>query len=117
MIVELITFTSPEGWDRAQVLEDAKGVVPKWVANPDLIRKHFLLGIGDDEGTGAGLYIWPSIEAAKRVRDDAWREGVRKRTGGYPTIRYFDLLMLIDKENGSVTEYDAEGRPAALEPA
>ena len=44
MIVELVTFNSPEGWDRAQVLEDAKGVVPKWAANPDLMRKHFLLG-------------------------------------------------------------------------
>ena len=50
MIVELVTFKSPAGWDRARVLEDAKTVVPKWAANRDLVRKHFLLGIGETEG-------------------------------------------------------------------
>jgi hypothetical protein len=31
MIVELVTFKTPGGWDRARVLEDAKHTIPKWI--------------------------------------------------------------------------------------
>jgi hypothetical protein len=117
MIVELVTFKSPDGWDRARVLDDAKHTVPKWAASRDLLRKHFLLGIGEAEGTGAGIYIWPSIEAARKAHDEAWREGVRSRTGGYPTIRYFDLFLLVDNEQGRVTEWGADGTARELETA
>jgi len=117
MIVELVTFQSPDSWQRDQILEDAKHTVPKWTANPDLLRKHFLLGIGEAEGTGAGIYIWPSVEAAQKAHDDAWREGVMKRTGGYPTIRYFDLFLLIDNEQDRVTEWLADGNPRAVDTA
>jgi hypothetical protein len=117
MIVELVTFKSPAGWDRARVLDDAKHTIPKWTANRDLLRKHFALGLGDDEGTGAGIYVWPSVEAAQKAHDSAWREGVKARTGGYPTIRYFDLFLLIDNERSAVTEWTADGKARVLEPA
>jgi len=117
MILELVTFNSPAGWDRARVVEDAKSTVAKWTANQDLVRKHFLLGLGEAEGTGAGVYIWPSIEAAKAAHDETWRAGVRKRTGGDPTIRYFDLFLLIDNAQGVVTEFAADGRAKVLERA
>jgi hypothetical protein len=117
MIVELVTFTSPSGWARDKVLDDAKATIPKWTANRELLRKHFLLGIGEAEGTGAGIYIWPSVEAAKQAHDDEWREGVKKRTGGYPVIRYFDLFLLIDNEQGKVTEWAAGGKARELQPA
>ena len=29
MILELVTFKTPAGWDRARVLEDAKHTIPK----------------------------------------------------------------------------------------
>ena len=70
MIVELVTFTSPSGWPRERVLDDAKATIPKWTANRDLLRKHFLMGIGEAEGTGAGIYIWPTVEAAKQEHND-----------------------------------------------
>jgi hypothetical protein len=109
MIVELVTFKLPENQDRARELDAVRGVIPKWAANTELVRKHFLWGLGEDAGTGAGVYIWPSIEAAKRGHDNAWREGVKTRTGGYPTIRYFDLLALVDNERGVATEWTADG--------
>jgi hypothetical protein len=117
MIVELVTFPSPEGWDRTRVLEDAKDTIPKWTANRELVRKHFLLGIGEAEGTGAGIYIWPSVEAARKAHDDDWRESVKQRTGAYPTSRYFDLFLLIDNEHGQVTEWAADGKARVLETA
>ena len=106
MILELVLFKSPPGMDRAAILEDAKHTIPHWRAVPDLVRKHYL---GSDDGYGGGAYIWPSKEAAQRGHGVAWREGVKKRTGSEPVIRYFDLLMVLDNENGSVTEWTESG--------
>lgn len=115
MIVELVTFKTPRGWDRARVLEDAQHTVPKWAANRDLLRKHFALGLGNDAGLSAGIYIWPSVEAAQRAHDAEWRESVKRRSGGYPTIQYFDLFLLIDNEHGRVTEWGADGEAHELD--
>lgn len=110
MILELVTFKTPGGWDRARVLEDAKHTISKWAANPDLLRKHFALGMGADEGTSAGIYIWPSVEAAKKAHNEDWQEAVKSRSGGYPTMQYFDLFLLIDNEHRQVTEWTADGK-------
>lgn len=85
--------------------EEAKHVVPKWQANKELLRKHFLLELNGK--TGAGVYIWPSVEAAQRAHNEEWRQAVIKRTGGAPTIRYFDLMLLVDNEQGKVIEFPA----------
>ncbi len=109
MIVEIVTFPTPAGWTRDQLLEDAKHTIPKWTANKDLVRKHFATGIGEAAGTTTGIYVWPSIEAAQKAHDETWREAVKKRSGSYPTIRYFDLFLLIDNENAKVTEWTSGG--------
>ena len=113
MILELVEFNSPKGWSRQQVAEEARNVIPKWRANKELLRKHFLLELNGK--TGAGVYIWPSVEAAQKAHDEEWRQSVIKRTGGAPTIRYFDLFLLIDNEKGEVIEFPeaAEIRSAA----
>jgi hypothetical protein len=117
MILEMVTFNKPAGWDRTKVLEDAKHTIPKWVANPDLLRKHFALGMDADDGTIAGVYVWPSVEAATKAHDEQWREAVKARTGGYPVLRYFDLFLLIDNEHDQVTEWAADGRARQCERA
>ena len=101
MIVELVLFGSPAGWDRKAILEDARGTVARWRANPDLVRKHYLLA---EDGEGGGLYVWSSREAAERAHDAEWRAAIERRTGAPPTIRYFDLLMTVDNEARRVTE-------------
>src|SRR6476659_2505827 len=98
-------YTLPSWSARAELLEGAKHTIPKWMANGDLLRKHFALGVGSDEGTTVGMYIWPSVEAAKKAHNDEWREAVKARSGGYPTNQYFDLFLLIDNEHGRVTEW------------
>lgn len=103
MILELVEFNSPQGWTREQIAEDARHVIPKWQANTELVRKHFLLELNGK--TGAGVYIWPSVEAAQRAHNEEWRQSVIKRTGAAPTLRYFDLFLLIDNENGKVSEF------------
>jgi hypothetical protein len=112
MILELVEFNSPKGWSRAQVAEDAKHVVPKWRANRELLRKHFLLELNGK--TGAGVYIWPSVEAAQKAHNEEWRQSVIKRTGAAPTIRYFDLFLMVDNESGKVTEWSEAGEARAV---
>lgn len=107
MILELVLFKSPQGKSREEILEDAKHTLPRWQANADLLRKHYLLS--DDGFEGGGVYIWPSREAAEKGHDAEWRAGVEKRTGSQPVIRYFDLLMLLDNEAKTVTEFSESG--------
>lgn len=108
MIVELVTFKAPPGADWDAILSDARATVPRWRANPQLMRKHYLLS--EDGQECAGLYIWPTRQAAEAAHDAAWRAGVEKRTGAPPTIRYFGLQMLLDNEAGTVTEWSEAGQ-------
>ena len=85
----------------------ARATVPRWRANPQLLRKHYLLS--DDGRECAGLYLWPTRAAAESAHDAAWRAAVEKRTGAAPAIRYFDLQMLLDNEAGTVTEWSKTG--------
>ena len=41
MIVELVTFPATGDWD--QILEGARGTIPRWTENPKLVRKHYIL--------------------------------------------------------------------------
>jgi hypothetical protein len=107
MIVELVTFKAPPGADWDAILADARTVIPRWRANSDLLRKHFLLS--DDGEECGGLYIWPNRAAAEAAHDAAWRAAVAERTGAAPTIRYFQLQMLLDNEAGTVTEWSKSG--------
>ncbi len=112
MIVEYVLFKSPPGLTREQVLEGARHTIPRWQANKELIRKHYF---ESEDGFGGAFYIWPSKAAAQRGHDAEWRAGVEKRTGSTPTIRYFDLLMVLDNEAGKVTEYPANLKSEAAE--
>jgi len=109
MIVEYVLFKTPPGLTREQILESARHTIPRWQANKELIRKHY---IDSEDGYGGAFYIWPSKEAAQRGHDADWVAGVTKRTGSPPTIRYFDLLMVLDNETGTVTEHPARQEAA-----
>ena len=50
-----------EGW------AEARATIPRWRANPQLVRKHYLLS--EDGAECAGLYIWPTRAAAEAAHD------------------------------------------------
>ena len=102
MIIELVLFKNPPGLSRADELAGARSVAARWLANADLIAKHF---IRSEDGFGGAVYLWPSRAAAEAAHDEAWRQAVIARTGSLPEIRYFDLLMSVDNQAGAVTEY------------
>jgi hypothetical protein len=42
MITEIITFGSPDGMTREEVLANCRRIAPTWRANPGLIRKNHI---------------------------------------------------------------------------
>ena len=71
--------------------------------------------VGEDEGTTAGIYILPSLEAAKSAHDVKWRYGVNERTGANQPL--FRPFLLIDNEQRRVVEWAADGTARELETA
>ncbi len=108
MIVELVTFTFPKGHDRASELEAVRGVVREMGGEPGTGAQAFPVGRSARTKAPAPASIsGRRSRRPKRAHNDEWREGVKKRTGGYPTIRYFDMMALVDNERGKVTEWSA----------
>lgn len=107
MIVELVTFRATPGANWDAILAEARATIPRWRANAQLVRKHYLLS--EDGSECAGLYIWPTRADGEAAHDAAWRAAVAQRTGAEPAIRYFDLQMLLDNEAGTVTEWSERG--------
>jgi hypothetical protein len=103
MIAEIVTFDNPEGATREQLVEGALQTVARWQANPALVRKLYLSSL--DRRQGMGFYIWPSIEAAKAGHDAEWIAQAEARTGGKVHIAYYDLLMVLDNSNSTLTQY------------
>jgi len=104
MIAELVTFTHVPGTTRTEVMEGAMAVVPRWQADPDLIRKHFL--VSEDNRHGAGFYIWPNREAARAAYNAEWIAEKERQTGASVTITYYDLVVMLDNQTGTVTRFD-----------
>jgi hypothetical protein len=115
MICEIVSYPAPPGATRDEIIADAETVVPRWRAEPDLIRKHFLWR--DDGRRCCGVYLWKSREAAERAHDAAWRAAVVKRTGEAPEISYFDAFMILDNEADAVTVYPAAETDASASAA
>ncbi len=103
MICEIVRFAVRPGTTREQVLEDARKVAPRWRAEENLIRKHFLF---DGEAEALGIYLWKDRNSAEAAHDKDWRNRVTEIHGSEPSIEYHDTLMIVDNVTGTVTEYE-----------
>lgn len=109
MITEIITFDIPDGMTCDEVVANYQRSAPTWRANPDLIRKNYLY---DAKGRrGGGVYLWRSMEGARRARDAAWLERVRHTYGCEPILQHFETPLVADNAIGE-TIIDSE--PAEL---
>jgi hypothetical protein len=43
-----------------------------------------------------GVYLWRSMEAARRARGAAWFERVRRTYGSEPNVQYFETPLVAD---------------------
>jgi len=102
VITEYVLFPLPEGITRDKVVQGMREVSPKWRANGELIRKTFVYDA--EAGMAGAFYLWKNRAAAEAAHDEAWREGVRRRYGGEPEIRYFDTPIVVDNVLGETIE-------------
>ena len=104
MITALVRFPLKPG----TTLEDAKalfeGSAPKYQAVPGLVRKYYLFG---EHGTGGGVYLWDSREAAERMYTPEWNKMIADRYGSPPQISYFETPVIVDNSKA-----DAASRAA-----
>jgi hypothetical protein len=105
MITEIITFAVPEGMTRDDVVANFRRSAPTWRANPDLIRKNYLFDA--ETRRAGGVYLWRSMEAARRARGAVWLERVRRAYGSEPSVQYFETPLVADNAIGQ-TIYEAD---------
>jgi hypothetical protein len=102
MITEIITFGIPGGMTRDQVVANYRRSAPSWRANPDLIRKNYLYDAKSRRA--GGVYLWRTLEAAQRARNDAWLERVRATYGSEPVVQYFETPLVADNALGEIID-------------
>jgi len=107
MITEIITFGIPERMTREEVVANYRRSAPTWRANPDLIRKNYFFDAATRRA--GGVYLWRSMDGARKARDAAWLERVRRTYGSEPVVQYFETPLVADNELGQTIEAPGEG--------
>lgn len=93
MITAIVRFPLPVGLSPEDLKKAYKHSAPQFQGAPGLVRKYYLHGA---DGTGGGVYLWQSREAAEAMYSDDWQQRIAERFGAPPTIEYFDTPLIID---------------------
>ncbi len=105
MITELVLFDLPPGISREHVVAGMRDTAPAWRANRELVRKNYLYDPA--KGQAGGVYLWPSVEAAQRGHNEAWRARIKAMYGSEPVIRYFETPLIVDNALDQLIDGDA----------
>lgn len=101
MITEIVSFTTPEHFTRAEMLEDAAGTIARWRDFPGLVRKLYLWDAAARRGMG--IYLWQTLADAQRAHDEAWLQRAEAHWGMRPTLQRLDCLMILENPGGEVS--------------
>ena len=99
MITAVVTFKLPQGMTREKWREHIKLASPRFQGIPGLVRKQFLY---NEDGTGGGVYLWETREAAEACYQGPWLENVRKIAKADPQIAWFDTAIVVDNESHKI---------------
>ena len=94
MITAFVQFKLPSAMSRDQAKEIFMSTAPKYQAATGLIRKYYLLS--EDGGAAGGVYLWQSKEDAEQLYTQEWKNFVKEKYGGEPTIVYFHSPVVVD---------------------
>ena len=100
MIISTTEFPLPSGATSEQIAASFTEAAPQFTNPSGLIRKYFL--IAEDRKTGGGVYVWTDRKSAVAFNENVVKPMVREHFGE-PTIRYFDVPVIADKEQGVIT--------------
>ena len=102
MISEIVLFRLPDGMSRADAMTKYRARVGLWQANPDLIHKAFLFD--ETSRRGGGVYLWKSIEAAKKAHGPAFEDAIQSIFRSKPEFQYFEAPIVIDNAAKEVVD-------------
>ena len=94
MVTAVVQFQIPAPMSRAQAKEVFLSTAPKYQTASGLIRKYYLLS--EDGGTVGGVYLWKSKEDAEGLYTKEWKNFIKERYGGEPSIVYFHSPVVVD---------------------
>jgi len=93
MITTIVQYRLPPSIDQAACAEHFRRIAPGFRDVPGLIRKQFIYA---EDGWAGGAYLWRSRADAEAFYSGPWLEGIRKRYGMDPEIRYFHTAAVTD---------------------
>lgn len=96
MIAALITFDVAAPLTLEEATAKFESTAPHYRGLPHLISKSYIRS--EDGDTVGGFYVWDSREAAEEMYAGDWEERVTAVYGVSPTLRYFDVPVLIQNE-------------------
>jgi hypothetical protein len=94
MVTAFVQFKIPVPLSRDQAKEVFLSTAPKYQEAPGLIRKYYLLS--EDGGTVGGVYLWKSKEDAEGLYTNEWKNFIKEKYGGEPSIVYFQSPVVVD---------------------
>lgn len=102
MITEIVTFKLPEGMTHKDVMANFEKTASKWKANPDLIRKNYL--VDAKNGVAGGVYLWKERAHAEKWHGEAFRNMVKEVYGSEPEIQFFETPIVVDNAAGAMSK-------------
>ena len=102
MITAFVQFKLPAAMSRDQAKEVFMSTAPKYQEARGLMRKYYLLS--EDGGTAGGVYLWKSREDAERLHTKEWKNLVKEKYGGEPSVAYFDSPVVVDNLSREIIE-------------
>jgi hypothetical protein len=102
MITEIVTFRLPNGMTHDDVVANFEKTAPNWKANPDLIRKNYLVDARN--GLAGGVYLWKEQAHAEKWHGEAFRNKVKEIYGSEPEIQFFETPIVVDNAAGAIVK-------------
>jgi hypothetical protein len=103
MITEVVLFKLPLGMSREDFLRRASETIGYWQSNAELVRKTYIYD--GDRGYGGGMYLWPTLEAAKRWHGADFRDRIFGVYGSEPKYTYYETPWVIDNRVPEFVDY------------
>ncbi len=102
MITEIVTFTLPERMTHDEVIAAFEKTAPTWRANPDLVRKNYLVDVRNR--IAGGVYLWKEKSHAEKWHGEEFRKKVKELYGSEPRSQFFETPIVVDNAAGAIVK-------------
>jgi len=106
MITAIVQYRLPPHIGLAACAAHFRTIAPGFLNVPGLIRKQFIYA---EDGWAGGVCRWRTQEAAEAFYTGPWLDGIRRRCGMDPQIKYFQTACVTDNAAGAILLPDDAG--------